>query len=172
MSDSPDPFPSLPDVARVWIHPAATPLADETQVALTDRLEAFVEDWTTHEKNVEGGVAVLHDRFVVLAGARIDGADPSGCAIDDATRTVDAAAQALGIEWVPSLHVLYRTADGDIAAVSRSGFQERAEAGAVTTETTVFDPSVTTLGALRHGDFEQPAGQTWHADAFSLPTPA
>jgi len=166
------PLPQLPDAARVWIHPAATPLNDETQAALTDRLEAFVADWTNHEKNVEGGVAVLHDRFVVLAGARIDGADPSGCAIDDATRTIDAAAQALGIEWVPALHVLYRTDDGDIAAVSRSGFQERAEAGAVTTETTVFDPSVTTLGALRHGAFEQPAGETWHADAFSLPTPA
>jgi hypothetical protein len=165
-------LPQLPDAARIWIHPAATPLDDETQAALTDRLETFVEDWTNHEKHVEGGVAVLHDRFVVLAGARIDGADPSGCAIDDATRTIDAAAQALGIEWVPALHVLYRTDDGDIAAVSRAVFQERAEAGAVTTETTVFDPSVTTLGALRHGDFEQSAGQTWHADAFSLPMPA
>lgn len=172
MSSPPNPFPQLPDAARIWIHPAAAPLDDETQTALLDRLEAFVDDWCSHETNVEGGVTVLHDRFVVLAGARIDGADPSGCAIDDATRTVDAAAQALGIDWVPALHVLYRTDDGAIAAVSRSAFQERAEAGAVTTDTPVFDPSVTTLGALRHGAFEQPAGQTWHADAFPLPTPA
>jgi hypothetical protein len=169
---SPDLLPQLPDAARVWIHPAATPLDDDVRDALTSRLATFIEDWTNHAQNVEGGVAVLHDRFVVMAGARVDGADPSGCAIDDATRTIDAAAQALGIEWVPALHVLYRTDDGPIVAVSRSTFQERAEAGAVTTETPVFDPSVTTLGALRHGDFEQPAGQTWHADAFSLPTPA
>jgi len=165
-------LPTLPDAARVWIHPATAPLSAETQDALLDRLRAFVEAWSSHNQAVEGGAAVLHDRFVLLAGARVDGADPSGCAIDDATHAVNDAADALGIEWVPSLHVLYRTEDGDIAAVSRATFQDRVEAGAVTTATPVFDPSVTTLGAVRHGDFEQPAGQSWHANAFSLSAPA
>jgi hypothetical protein len=170
---SPSPLlPDLPDAARVWIHPSATVLPDDTQAALLDRLGAFVDEWRSHQQNVDGGVAVLYDRFVVVAGARTDGADPSGCAIDDATHAVDAAAEAQGVEWVPALHVLYRAADGRIAAVPRPTFQERAEAGAVTTETPVFDPSVTTLGAVRRGGFEQPAGQSWHADAFSLPTPA
>jgi hypothetical protein len=163
---------TLPDAARVWIHPATDPLPDDTQAAIRDRLGRFVDEWSSHQKNVEGGVAVLHDRFVILAGARVDGNDPSGCAIDDATHAVDAVADALGIAWVPSLHVLYRTAEGEVAAVSRSTFQERVEDGKITTMTTVFDPSVTTLGAVRDGDFEQPAGQSWHANAFSLPEPA
>jgi hypothetical protein len=165
-------LPSLPDAARVWIHPAAEPLSDDTQAALLDRLNAFVDSWSSHQQAVRGGAAVLHDRFVLLAGARVDGAGPSGCAIDDATHAVDEAAAARGIEWVPSLHVLYQTDDGHIAAVSRSTFQDRVDAGAVTTATTVFDPSVTTLGAVRDGAFAQPAGQSWHADAFSLPEPA
>jgi hypothetical protein len=165
-------LPDLPDAARVWIHPAAAPLPEETQAALVERLEAFVDRWASHQRDVRGGATVLYDRFVVLSGAEVSGGDPSGCAIDDATHAVDAAADTLGIEWVPSLYVLYRTEEGSIAAVSRSTFQDRAEAGAVTTETTVFDPSVTTLGAVRDGTFEQPAGQSWHADAFSLPTPA
>jgi hypothetical protein len=172
MSASTALLPALPDAARVWIHPSSAPLADETQAALRDRLEQFVAEWSSHRQAVEGGVAILYDRFVVLAGARTDGADPSGCAIDDATQAVEAAAAELEVEWVPSLHVLYRAADGAIAAVSRSTFRARAEAGAVTTATTVFDPSVTTLGAVRDGDFEQPAGRAWHADAFDLPAPA
>ncbi len=165
-------LPTLPDAARVWIHPAATSLSDDTQAAVRDRLEVFVEEWTSHEQNVQGGVAVLHDHFVVLAGARTDGNDPSGCAIDDATRAVGAVADEFGIDWVPSLQVLYRTDEGDVAAVSRSTFQTRVEAGEITTETIVFDPSVTTLGAVRDGDFETPAGDSWHAKAFSLPEPA
>lgn len=172
MSSAASLLPALPDAARVWIHPAAAPLSDDTQAAVLDRLGGFVDEWSSHQQNVEGGVAILYDRFVVLAGARTDGEDPSGCAIDDATHAVDAAAEALDIEWVPALHVLYRTGDGHVTAVSRSTFQEQAETGAVTTETPVFDPSVTTLGAVRRGQFEQPAGQSWHADAFSLPTPA
>jgi len=165
-------LPDLPDAARVWIHPATEPLSEEVQTALLDRLNTFVDDWSSHQQAVRGGVAILHDRFVILAGARVDGKDPSGCAIDDATQAVTNAADALDIEWVPSLHVLYRTADGSIAAVSRSTFQDQVETGAVTTATSVFDPSVTTLQAIRHGDFEQPAGQSWHANAFSLPEPA
>jgi hypothetical protein len=165
-------LPPLPDAARVWIHPATEPLSAETQDALLERLRTFVEAWSSHNQAVEGGAAVLHDRFVVLAGARVDGADPSGCAIDDAAHAVNEAANELGIAWVPSLHVLYRAEDGDIVAVSRATFQDRIEDGGITTATTVFDPSVTTLGAVRHGDFEQPAGQSWHANAFSLPEPA
>jgi hypothetical protein len=170
-SDSPL-LPSLPDAARVWIHPAAVPLSADTQADVLERLDAFLDEWSSHQQNVHGGAAILHDRFVLLAGARTDGADPSGCAIDDATHAVDAVADAHGIEWVPSLHIIYRVDANTIAAVPRSTFQERADAGHVTTETAVFDPSVTTLGAVRNGAFEQPAGQSWHADAFSLPTPA
>lgn len=165
-------LPDLPDAARVWIHPATHPLTEDTQTALLDRLGSFVDAWSSHQQAVRGGVTILHDRFVVLAGARVDGEDPSGCAIDDATHAVSDAADTLGIEWVPSLHVLYRTSDGDIAAVSRATFQDRVAAGTVTTATPVFDPSVTTLGAVRNGAFEQPAGQSWHADAFSLSEPA
>lgn len=165
-------LPDLPDAARVWIHPATAPLSEDTQDDLLDRLGTFIDAWSSHQQAVRGGVTVLYDRFLVLAGARVDGADPSGCAIDDATHAVTDAAEDLGIEWVPSLHVLYRTDDGDIAAVSRQTFQERVDAGAVTAATPVFDPSVTTLGAVRHGAFEQPAGESWHADAFSLPASA
>ena len=165
-------LPSLPDAARVWIHPAASPLSEDIQHEVLPRLEAFIDEWSSHQQNVQGGATILHDRFVCLAGARIDGADPSGCAIDDATHAVDAVADAHGIEWVPSLHVIYRVYANTIAAVPRPTFQERADAGHVTTDTMVFDPSVTTLGAVRNGNFEQPAGQSWHADAFSLPTPA
>lgn len=165
-------FPDLPAAARVWIHPAASTLSDDTQAALLTPLNAFIDEWTSHEKNVRGDVDILYDRFLILAGARSDRSDPSGCAIDDATRAVDQAAANAGVEWVPSLYVLYRSSDGNTKAVSRSTFQDHIDEGLITTNTTVFDPSVTTLGAVRSGDFEQPAGESWHAKAFSFPEPA
>lgn len=165
-------FPTLPDAARVWIHPAASSLSTETQRALLDRLDEFIDEWSSHEQNVRGAADILYDRFVVLAGIRSDQAAPSGCAIDDATRAIDSAAEALNIAWVPSLQVLYRSDDGSISAVSRSTFQDRVDEGRITANTTVFDPSVTTLGEVRGGAFEQRAGESWHGNAFSLPEPA
>ena len=172
MSSSSSPFSSLPDTAQVWIHPANAPLSEAVQTAFTDRLQAFIDTWTSHEQAVRGDATILHDRFVVLAGLRADGEPPSGCAIDDAARTIKATARELGVQWVPSLHVLYRTADGAVASVPRATFQEKADTGAVTVDTRVFDPSISSLGELRGGAFEQPARQSWHARAFSLPQPA
>lgn len=172
MSVSLAPFSDLPDDARLWIHPAAAPLSDTTQTALLDHLSAFIDGWTSHQHPVQGAATVLHDRFLMLAAVRADGGDISGCGIDEATRAIDEAATRLDIDWVPSLHVIYRTDDGSVAAVPRPTFQKQVDAGTVTTDTKVFDPSLTTLKALRNGDFEQPAGESWHGRLFSLPAAA
>lgn len=165
-------FSALPDDARLWMHAAAAPLSTTTQAALLDRLSAFMESWTSHEEPVEGVAAILDDRFLAIAAAPAEGGEISGCGIDALTHAVDDAAAALGIEWVPSLHVLYRARDTSVVAVSRSTFQQHAEEGAVTAETPVFDPSLTTLGALRDGQFERPARNSWHAQLLAPPTRA
>jgi hypothetical protein len=161
-------FSALPDDARVWIHAAAAPLSDATQGALLDRLSTFMEEWTSHQRAVTGTATVLYDRFLVVAASAGDG-DISGCGIDDLTHAVDDAASALDIEWTPALHVLYRASDGSVAAVPRRTFQQRGEEGAVTPDTPVFDPSLTTLGALRDGQFEKPARESWHAQLLGSP---
>ncbi|MFB6273549.1 MAG: hypothetical protein ABEL51_11710 [Salinibacter sp.] len=161
-------FSALPDDARVWIHAAAAPLSDDTQAALLDRLSTFMNDWTSHQRAVEGAAAILYDRFLVVAAATADG-DISGCGIDDLTHAVDDAASALNVEWVPSLHVLYRDRANTVVAASRRVFQEAAEAGSVTGDTPVFDPGLTTLGALRNGQFERPARNAWHAQLLNTP---
>lgn len=165
-------FSALPDDARLWIYAADTPLDDATHSALLDRLSAFMDGWTSHEHPVEGAATILHDRFLIVAATTAGGGDISGCGIDDLTRAIDDAASTLSIDWVPSLHVLYRTPDDTVTAVSRRAFQQRANDGSVTPETPVFDPSLTTLGALRDGAFEMPARESWHAQLLGTPAGA
>jgi hypothetical protein len=156
-------FSALPDDARLWIHAADAPLSDATQTALLDRLSAFMDRWTSHQQAVEGAATVLHDRFLVVAAVSTGADDISGCGIDDLTHAVDDVASALGLGWVPALHVLYRAPDGAVAAASRRTFQQKAADGTISPGTSVFDPSLTTLGALRNGKFERPARTSWHA---------
>ena len=162
-------FSALPDDARLWIHAADAPLSDAIQAALLDRLSAFMEDWTSHRHAVEGSATILHDRFLVVAAASTGEGDISGCGKDDLTHAVDDAASALDVEWVPALHVLYRGPNGAVKSASRRAFQQYAEDGPVTADTSVFDPSLTTLEALRDGQFERPARDSWHAQLLSTP---
>ncbi len=165
-------FSALPDDARLWIHAAAAPLSDAAQTALLDRLSAFMDGWTSHEHAVKGTASILYDRFLVIAAVPADGGGISGCGKDDLVHAVGDAASDLDVEWMPALHVLYRAPDGDVAAVSRPEFQERADEGPVTPDTPVFDPSLTTLGALRDGQFEMPARESWHAQLLGSPAEA
>lgn len=177
-------FPDLPGDARVWVRPSTEPLSDAVQSDLVARLRAFIDTWQSHGRPVNGDVAVLGDRLLVLA-ARLDAPDGSdgpdgpadggaisGCGIDASVHAIDEAAAALGIDWAPALHVVYRDADGAVQTAARPAFRALVGDGAVTGDTVVFDPSVTTLQQVRDGDFEAPARSTWHARVFQIPEPA
>lgn len=171
MTDSPL-FPDLPDEARCWIYTAAEPIDPSTQEAMLEQVDAFLEGWASHQHPVRGAATVLYDRFLVLAATLEGEGDISGCGIDASTHAIDEAAEALGIEWAPALHVVYKRADGTVATLPRSAFRKRVQRGDVTAETPVFDPSVTELGAVRAGAFEKPAAASWHARVFDIAEPA
>ncbi|HHP7239238.1 hypothetical protein [Longibacter sp.] len=164
-------FPELPDKARLWIYTAADPLSEAEQSEVLDRLEGFMDSWTSHNRPVQARAAIQDDRFVILAATVADG-DVSGCGIDASVHAVDEVASDLGIAWASPLDVLYRDVEGLVHSVSRADFRQHVSDNRVDTSTPVFDPSITTLGALRDGEFEQPAGAAWHARVFQIPTAA
>jgi len=60
------------------------------------------------------------------------------------------------------LATVRRDAGGAVSIADRPAFRAAAAAGAVTAETPVFDPTITSVGAWRR-EFEKPAGASWHA---------
>jgi len=167
----PESFASLPDDARLWVYASAAPLSAPKASALTEHLQTFFATWSSHGRPVQGALRIQDQRFLLVAATLPDG-DISGCGIDAAVHAIDEAASALGIQWVPALDVVYRDAEGAVRDASRSAFRALAHEGVVTAETPVFDMSLSTVGALRSGEFEQRAGDSWHARAFDLPHPA
>jgi hypothetical protein len=61
--------------------------------------------------------------------------------------------------------VAYREG-GEVVRVPRARFGELAERGTVGPDTTVFDNTVATVGALRAGKWETAARRTWHGRVF------
>lgn len=164
-------FPDMPDDARLWIYAAERPMTPDEQRALARDLSGFAEGWISHGRPVRGAVEIIEDRFLLIA-ATITGGDVSGCGIDASVRAIEDAGRRLSLAWLPALQVFYRAEDATVQSCPRSAFRERIAAGAITTDTAVFDPSTATVGALRSGAFEKPAGQSWHARAFQIPEPA
>ncbi len=164
-------FPNLPDDAHLWVHVADRPLGPDEQERLDGVLNGFMAEWTSHGRRVRGAFRFV-GRRILLVGADLPGGAVSGCGIDKLVRRLEESAGAMGFAWASPLSVFYRDAEGAVQHAARPAFRALANSGAVTTETPVFDPGITTVGALRAGDFEKPAGGAWHARAFPLPTPA
>jgi len=169
--DAPTRFASFPEDARLWVYAATTPLTDDDIAHVKRRVGAFLQDWSSHGRPVRGALHVQERRFIMLA-ATLDEGNISGCGIDASVHVVEDVANARDIAWIPALHVIYRDAEGHIQHCSRPQFRTLVDAGDATADTPVFDPSITSVHALHSGQFEQPAGSSWHAQAFDLRQPA
>jgi hypothetical protein len=158
------PFASLPDSARLWVFAAARPLDTGEQQALLDAVDRFLDEWNAHRVPLDCARDLRYDQFLIV-GVDEEAAGVSGCSVDSLVRTMKGLGQQLGVELLDHGSVFYREADR-VRRVSRDEFADAAVLGAVTPETTVFDNTVATAGALRGGRWEAPAATTWHARAF------
>ncbi len=160
-------FPDLPADARVWIFTADRPLRSAESSALLEAVNRFTAQWTSHGRPVPGRAALLDERFLAVA-ARLPGG-VSGCGIDSLVHAVEEAGRSAGLAWLDGLQVVWRGRSGAVQAGPRAAFRKQVRAGAVTAETPVFLTTLDTLGGLRDGGLERPAGETWHARVFRLP---
>jgi len=164
-------FSNLPDHTRLWVYVAAEPLSDDVQNRLQQQLDAFLDGWTSHQRPVRGQATIQDDRIVMIA-ATVDGGNVSGCGIDASVNALEEAAGDLGISWASPLDIVYRDPTGRVCVTSRPAFRTLVSNGDVTGDTPVFDPSITRLEALRSGEFERPAADSWHNRIFQIPATA
>jgi len=127
-------------------------------------MSAFLEAWTAHGSDLRVGLDWRHHRFL-LVGVDERAAGASGCSIDALTRRLGELEEELGLRLRDASPVWYRdpAGDGRIQCVSRPDFRAMAGEGRVGAGTTVFDLTVESLGELRAGRWEVPAGRSWHA---------
>lgn len=158
------PFDKLPDEAQLWVYAFERPLSEDESRMVAEHLDAFMEEWHSHEVDVTGAFAIFHDRFVILAGASTDSI--SGCSIDSSVANFKHFRDHHGLNALNRNLIFYRDNESNVTAVDRGEFQDRVKAGDCGADTIVFDPTVPRLGELRAGRFELPVRDSWHGRAF------
>lgn len=167
-------FPALqllPDESRLWLYVASRQLTPSEVSSIRDGLNAFLADWSSHGRAVQGAADVCEDRLVALA-ASIPGGDISGCGIDKSVHVLERIGGQLGVEWLSGLAIVYRDQHGDVVVSDRPAFRSAVRAGRVDAESRIIDLSPTDLRSLRAGKVERRAGDSWHARVFGIPAPA
>ena len=158
------PLATLPDGARLWVFAAERPLTPAEREALLADVDAFLDQWTAHGVPLTCARDWRYDRFLLVAVDEA-AAGVSGCSIDALTRKLREHEARLRLALLDNSPVTFREGDR-IARLPRARFAELAESGAVGPDTTVFDNTVATVGAVRAGRWETAARDTWHGRVF------
>lgn len=155
------PVSELPADSRVWIYQSTRPFTEVEAQTIQTQLLRFVDQWTSHSRELRGSALVLHQRFVVLI---VDekSAGASGCSIDASVRFMKHLEEQYGVDLFDRLHFSYRTADGRAQTLNREAFAGAYADGTLTDATPVFDTLVKTKGELETR-FLKPLGESWHA---------
>lgn len=159
-------FDALPPDARLWIFAADRRLSDDERDRLLSSVDAFLDQWKAHGHPLTVAREFRYDRFL-LVGVDEASAGASGCSIDAMVRTLGELERALSVQLLDHGPVLFRRGDA-IERLPRPDFAALARKGEVSSDTVVFDNTLTRVGELREGRWETPARAAWHARAFGL----
>ncbi len=157
----PTTLTNLSNKSRIWVYGADRDLTESETHLVVRSMESFVDSWTAHGAGLEAGTAVLEDRFVVVAVDETQAA-ASGCSIDAMVKALTQIGTMIGCSFLNGTLVYHRNRDGAIQDCTRGQFRRLCKAGMVLGSTPVFDLTISTLEALRAGELEKPADQSWH----------
>ena len=158
------PFESMPDRGRLWVFAAQRDLEGAEERRLLDAVDGFLADWKAHGHPLTNARDWREGRFLFVA-VDPETEPPSGCSIDAMVKVLKRAEEVLGVGLTDHAPVHYRDG-GDVRTVGRAEFKRMAREGDVGPDTTVFDTTITSVGALREGKWERPARESWHGRAF------
>ena len=151
----------LPDSARTWVFGADRNLDESATDLLLREVDRFLGQWHAHGAPLTAARDWKYGRFLTVAVDQST-AGASGCSIDGLFRSLKALEPRLGSSLVTSDLIFYRDTSGAIQSVDRERFTTLGAEGKIQPNTSVFDPTVTTLGEWR-ACFELEASQSWHA---------
>jgi hypothetical protein len=158
-------FPNLPGDSRLWIFAANRELTPHEAQNVTATMTEFLHGWKAHGAAVEAGFELQHNRFLLIASSNAM-ADPSGCSIDNMTRTVRELGQKLGVNFMPGANIFYQANDS-VQMADRPTFKDLAKKGLVGQETTVFNTNLTSVEELQSGKWQLPAKESWHSQLLN-----
>lgn len=151
----------LPDNSRTWVFGADRDVEESSAKLLLREVDRFLFEWHAHGAPLTVARDWKYKRFLTVAVDQST-AGASGCSIDGLYRSLKALEPKLGASLVTSGLIFYRDANGRIDSVDRERFATLSAQGEITTDTRVFDPTVTTLREWR-ARFELNAEDSWHA---------
>ena len=120
-------FKNLPDDSRIWIYQANRKLSDNEVAEITERTEDFLKKWTAHGAELEAGLEIKYNRFIII-GLNQANASASGCSIDASVHFIQSLQEKFDVDLLDKMNVTFYSGDfiayKPLAVFSNNAFVE------------------------------------------------
>jgi len=153
------PYEQLSAHSKVWIYQADRSLLESEVAAINEKIAAFLEQWTAHNKDLKTFGKIYYHQFLVLM---IDESHTtaSGCSIDSSVNFLKEIEQQYKLSLFDRLNIAYKLND-KIKTVSQDEFIKLFNDGVIDKNTIVFNNLVATKKELEL-NWEVPLKHSWH----------
>ena len=157
------PFDQLPDNSRVWIYPSSRKFSPDEVLVIRQKTKAFLEQWTAHGTQLQAGLDLPYDLFIVL-GLNESIQSASGCSIDASVRFIQSLEETFSVVLLDKTHVTFRNKN-TIGHIPLIEFRTKAKKKQVYSDVIVFNNLVHNKSEY-DTLWEVPAALSWHARYF------
>ena len=154
----------MSDASRIWIYASNRMLTNEEVLLVQGKLNAFIDDWSSHGANMDASGEVMYQRFVVIAADETK-AMASGCGIDKSVRFMQDLGKLLDIDFFKRT-LTHFVVNEEIHQKELHEFWAMKKAGLIDDQTIVFDHTIKSLAELRN-QWMIPFSASWHAEMWS-----
>lgn len=150
---------TLPPDTRLWIYQSNRLLSDQEVALIESDALNFVQQWTSHNRDLRAHAQIFHHLFLVLMVDESK-SDASGCSIDKSVHFVQTLGEVHQINWFDRMTFAYW--DGAlIKTASRHSFSELYKTGKIDDNTLVFNNLINKLAELPT-KWIVPLKDSWH----------
>lgn len=149
----------LPKTSRIWIYQTNRPLTDQETKEMSQKVDVFTEQWTSHSQQLKAHGNIYHNRFIVF-GVDQSVAGASGCSIDGSVRFIQQLEQDYHLDLFDRMSFAYEY-KGEIKTAHKEEFQDLYKKGIITEDTMVFNNLITTLEEFETS-WRVRLGDSWH----------
>ena len=152
------PFESLDANSKIWIYQSDRKLQQNELDFVRKNTEAFLTEWTAHGQNLQAGMQIFHEQFIVI-GVNEAVNQASGCSIDKSVHFMQQLGNALKLDLLQRSKIAVKN-ENEIRVIEFSEVKEAINSGVISKASTVFNNAVVAKQDL-DTQWAQPAQESW-----------
>ena len=150
----------LADDSRIWIWQAEEPLNASEHSFVTNQLNLFIPQWTSHNQRLQARSFVLENRFIIVCLDQERSSAASGCSIDSLTHAIQGISKDVNIDFF-NRNICYIQGERTIQKYTLDQLSAKVESGDLSSSSMVYDPLINSKLGLTT-EWPKSLKDSWH----------